>query len=150
MGQSFVISGLREKRAELAGILADLERRAAQCRHDLVHLDATLRMFAPDHDPAALRPKQVVAPRSIYFQMGEVTKRIRDALREATEPLSAEAIAVTTMQDKGLDASDSKLRADFIRRILWALKRLATQGKVERVGAGLGVRWRLTSEAGPG
>jgi hypothetical protein len=110
-----------------------------------MHLDATLRMFVPDHDPAALRPKQVIPPRSIYFQMGEVTKRIRDALREATEPLSAEAIAITTMQDKGLDASDSKLRADFIRRILWALKRLATQGKVERVGAGLGVRWRLVT-----
>lgn len=148
MGQSFVISGLIEKRRELAGILADLEQRAAQCRSDLVHIDATLRMFAPEFDPDSTKPKRVLPRKSLYFQMGEVTQRCRDALRKAGgEPLTAEAIAVGAMADKGLDVADSRLRADFIRRILWALKRMATRGQVERVGSGIGVKWAIPGES---
>lgn len=147
MGQSFVISGLIEKRRELAGVLADLEQRATQCRADLVHIDATLRMFAPEFGPDSTKPKRVLPRRSLYFQMGEVATRCRDELRKAGgEPTSAEAIAVAAMTDKGLDVDDSRLRADFIRRILWALKRMAAQGKVERVGSGIGVRWVLSEE----
>jgi hypothetical protein len=144
MGQSFVISGLVEKRAELAGILADLERKATQCRSDLVHLDAALRLFAPEYEPDAIKPKQVIPPRSLYFQMGVISDRCREALRKADgQSLSAQDIAVAAMQDKRLDVLDSKMRADFIRRILWALNRMAKRGQVTRIGAGRNVRWKL-------
>lgn len=145
MGETFVISGLIAKRAELAGVLVDLEDRAALVRQDLIHLDSVIRMFAPERDPAGIKPK-AIPRKSRYFAMGEVSQRIREALRDARgEPLAAEDIAMQAMRDKGLDTTDTRLAADFKKRIHWTLKRLASEGKVERVGAGLGVRWRLAS-----
>jgi hypothetical protein len=75
--------------------------------------------------------------------MGEITRRCHDTLREASGLVSAEDIARRAMVDKGVDPEDGKLRSDFIRRILWALHRLAQEGKIERVGTGLGARWRM-------
>jgi len=40
MGDAFLISGLKEKRAATAGCFADLHREADRLQADLVHLDA--------------------------------------------------------------------------------------------------------------
>src|SRR5215213_207345 len=134
MSTSPVINALIEKRAELAGYLADLERRAVQCRADLVHLDSTLRMFNPDFDPDSIAPKQPQR-RSLYFQMGEVSQRCREAIRKANgQPISADVIAISAIRDKGLDPQDKKLRALFTRRFLWALNRMEKRGELAKVG----------------
>jgi len=141
MSTSPVINALIEKRAELAGYLADLERRAVQCRADLVHLDSTLRMFNPEFDPDSIMPKQPQR-RSLYFQMGEVAQRCREAIRKAGgQPISADEIAISAIRDKGLDPQDKKLRALFTRRFLWALNRMAKRGEIGKAGDGRNVRW---------
>ena len=48
MAESHVVSALVRKRAEIAGLIARTERQLGQFRADLVHLDATLRLFAPE------------------------------------------------------------------------------------------------------
>ena len=58
MAQSHVIGALRNKRAELAGIVRQLEQQLVQQRANLAHLDATMRLFDPDIRPKEIRPKQ--------------------------------------------------------------------------------------------
>jgi hypothetical protein len=58
MADPHVISALRAKRAELAGLINSLERQLAQLRADLVHLDGVLPLLEPERDPTEIRPKQ--------------------------------------------------------------------------------------------
>ena len=48
MADPHVISALRSKRAEVAGLIDSLERQLAQHRADLIHVDGVLRLFQPD------------------------------------------------------------------------------------------------------
>jgi hypothetical protein len=50
MAETHVVSALMARRSEVAGTIADLERRAAQQRADLVHVDAVLRLYCSDAD----------------------------------------------------------------------------------------------------
>src|SRR5208283_5198393 len=58
MGEPHVISALSNKRAELAGIVIQLERQLDQQQADLAHLDATIRLFDPDIRPNRIRARQ--------------------------------------------------------------------------------------------
>src|SRR3954452_13744875 len=62
MAEPHVVVALRDKRAELSGGIADLEKRIGQHRADLLHVDAVLRLFAPDLEPAAIPSKAVRQP----------------------------------------------------------------------------------------
>jgi hypothetical protein len=57
MAESHVISALVSKRAEIAGMIARTEQQLCQFRADLVHLDATTRLFAPELEPKAIPPR---------------------------------------------------------------------------------------------
>ena len=45
MAETHVIGALRHKRAELAGMLRQLEQQLVQQRANLTHVDATMRLF---------------------------------------------------------------------------------------------------------
>ena len=47
MTESHVVSALVDKRAELAGQIVRIEQQLGQVRSDLIHVDATIRLFAP-------------------------------------------------------------------------------------------------------
>jgi hypothetical protein len=50
------------------------------------------------------------------------------------------------MRDKGLDPdNDPVTRTDFVRRVGLQLNDVARKGKVERVGRGRALRWRLAT-----
>jgi hypothetical protein len=55
MAEPHVVAALKDKRADLSGTIADLEKQISQHRADLLHVDAVLRLFAPDLEPAAIR-----------------------------------------------------------------------------------------------
>jgi hypothetical protein len=46
-----VVSGLIAKRAELAGVIDQLQHQLDQYRADLTHIDGALRILASDLDP---------------------------------------------------------------------------------------------------
>ena len=48
MGELHVISALKDKRAELAGLIDHLERQLGQHQADLIHVDAVIRLYAPE------------------------------------------------------------------------------------------------------
>ena len=58
MAEPHVISALSNKRAELAGIVSQLQRQLGQQQANLAHLDATMRLFDPDIRPNKIRAKQ--------------------------------------------------------------------------------------------
>ena len=54
MAELHVISALRDKRSELAGIVNRLQQQLAEHRASLAHLDATMLLFDPD-----IRPEEI-------------------------------------------------------------------------------------------
>lgn len=139
MGDTFLISGLREKRSAVAGRIVDLRREADRLQADLVHIDGVLRLYglAPDEIPTKGR----MPIRSTYFGRNELSRRCRDALREY-RTIKAETVAIQAMKDKGMDPDkDRKTRSDFTRRILVTLHDLRKAGYIEKTGHGRGVKW---------
>ena len=139
MGDTFLISGLREKRSAVAGQIVDLRRQVDKLQADLVHIDAVLRIYGLE--PEAIPTKGRMPVRSTYFGRNELSRRCRDQLREKGS-IRADDVAVLAMRDKGMDPeADRKTRADFIRRILVSLRDMRKAGYVEKIGHGRGVRW---------
>lgn len=146
-GNTYIISGLKERRSAVAGRIVDLRREADKLQADLVHIDAVLRLY--DVDPAEIPTKGRMPVRSAYFGRNEISRRCRDMLREKGS-IRADDVAVQAMRDKGLDPENRKLRADLTRRILVTLHDMVKAGQIEKVGHGRGVRWRGVSAADDG
>ena len=105
MVESHVVSALVNKRAEIAGMFARTEQQLGQFRADLVHLDATLRLFAPDLEPKT-SPAKKIWQADLWGEQGELSRRVLDALRRAGEPIRAPDLVRAAMIDKGLDPGD--------------------------------------------
>jgi hypothetical protein len=138
------ISALSRKRAEIAGVIAELEKQLTAHRADLVHIDNALRLLNSPIPGEAI-PARKPRPRNTgYFAHGELSKRIYEALR-VRETVSAAEIADIALADKGIE--DARVRATFVARFLVRLDQMALRGHIERVGSGQGVRWRLVHSA---
>jgi hypothetical protein len=135
------------KRGELLFEIGQAERQAERLRTDLVHLDAVLRLFRPDFKAEGLPVRHRRPTKSLYFKHGELSQRVYAALRSA-ETITSADVAVAAMRDKGLDpATDPATRTDFVRRVGLQLNDMQRKGKVERLGRGKALRWKLASEA---
>src|ERR1700729_1180377 len=99
MAELHVVSALRDKRAELAGMVGQLEQQLARQRTNLAHLDATVRLFDPDIRPQQTRAKQKRA-RSAWFGQGECLRRIHDDRPTAAQPLTTRDLAERIMRAK--------------------------------------------------
>lgn len=142
-GDTFVISGLKEKRSAVAGRMVDLRRELDRLQGDLAALDSVLRLY--DVEPSEIPTKGRMPVRSAYFGRNEITRRCRDLLRERGT-IRAEDVTVLAMRDKGLDPENRKLRRDFTRRILVSLHDLKKAGAVMKLGHGRGVTWHLKDD----
>ena len=68
-----IVSGLIEKRRELASVIDELQRQLDQHRADLTHIDGVLRVLATDLDPETIRPKRAYR-RNRYFARNELSR----------------------------------------------------------------------------
>jgi hypothetical protein len=135
------VAALQRKRAEIAGIIAELEKQLAERRADLVHIDNALRLMNSPIPGDAI-PARKSRPRNTgYFAHGELSRRIYSALR-TRESVSAAELADLAVADKGI--GDARVRATFIARFLVRLDQMAARNHVERIGGGQGVRWRVS------
>ena len=140
MGELHVIGALRNKRAELAGTLRQLEQQLAQQRESLVHLDATLRLFDPNIQPKDIRPKRARVC-NVWFRPGECLRLIYDELREATQPVTTRDLAERLMRVKAIPVADNNRRELVQKTLLGSLNRAKeTIARVETAGV---VSWRL-------
>ena len=140
MADTFAISGLVRKRAELAGEIEALETKLRGLWESLAHVDATILLFDPAHDLAGIKPKKLAYDAG-PFMHGELSRLILDVLRPATEPMSVTEIAAAIIRRKGL-TDDASMRTYLGDRVDKALRR---HGKlVERVELGLrAVGWKI-------
>ena len=92
------------------------------------HLDATIRLFDPDFNLAAIRAKR---PRSSdAARPGEMSRFVLGVLREATEPIPTPAIAARMMAERGMDGQDRKLVRNVTKRVCMALGHQERRGTV--------------------
>lgn len=141
MAEPHVVSALREKRDELAGLVVKMERELAAHRDALGHVDATLRLFAPELTPETIKPK-VIRNRDGIFQNGELPRRILDTLRRAPAPIHIADIARAIMPVKGMKPVDGPALDDMVVRLGKALARLKSTGQV-RNEPGWAGKWAL-------
>lgn len=140
-------SALVKKRTDLVFEIAQHEQAIERLQTELVHVDAVLRMFRPEFKTDALPTRQRRPTKSPYFRHGELTQRIFTGMREQGEVTSA-GVAAQAMRDKGLDPeNDRTTRTDFVRRVGLQLNAMQRDGKIERLGKGSSLRWRLSSQA---
>ena len=105
IGRDHVVSGLIEKRRELAGIIDELQRQLDQHRADLTHIDGVLRVLVTDLNPETIRPKRIYR-RNRYFARNELSRLSLGVLRTAAgELLSTDEIAGRVITVKGFDAA---------------------------------------------
>jgi hypothetical protein len=140
MGELHVIGALRNKRAELAGALRQIEQQLVQQRANLAHLDATMRLFDPAIRPNDIRPKRS-RPRNVWFRPGECLRLIYDELREATQPLTTRELAERIMRVKAIPAADNNRRELVQKTLLASLNR--AKETIARIETGGVVSWRL-------
>ena len=127
-------------RAELAGIVRQLEQQLTQQRTNLSHLDATMRLFAPDIQPQQIRPRQLRA-RSVWFRPGECLRLVYDELRDAAQPITTRELAERIMRVKAMPPTDDRHRELVQKTVLGSLNRAKeTIARVEIAGV---VSWRL-------
>ena len=141
MAEPHVVAALKDKRAELSGSIADLEKRIGQHRADLLHVDAVLRLFAPEFEPATILPRAVRRPNS-WFKPGELARLVLDVLRTAPAPLSIREITAQVMERRGLDPQDGRM-AKLLRKLVRNAVNRQAADLVERVEDGTLVRWRV-------
>jgi hypothetical protein len=142
-----VVSALIAKRAELAGIIIELERQLAQHRVDLTHIDGALRLFGFSVDPESIRPKRRYR-RTRYFGRNELSRLCLNVFREAADvPIPTDEIAGRVMSRKGFDAGNQALRATIHDQVGSVLKALHRRGAAESIGRGRSARWKLTTVA---
>jgi hypothetical protein len=92
MAELHVIAALRNKRAELSGMVCQLEQQLVQQRANLSHLDATMRLFDPGIQPSEIRAKQQ-RTRSAWFRPGKCLRLIYEELRDSSEPMTTRELA---------------------------------------------------------
>lgn len=140
MAESHVVSGLVSKRAELVSMLEHYAQEVDRLDEELRHLDATIKLFAPEIDLRTLPPKRFVETNRI-FRQGESNRLMLEVLREAGGTLNTQEIAQRIAVKKNLDEGRVKSVRDTI---LDTLRRAEKKGVVRQVGReGMALLWQL-------
>jgi len=126
MSTSPVINSLRRKRAEVSGEIRDLEGRIHALRRDLTHIDATLKMFAPDTEPRTIKPIRPYRVRNRLFEPKELSIRVMTALRESGGTATPDAIVERIIADKGIDPVATQTIRRITMIVLKGMKRRGT------------------------
>jgi hypothetical protein len=125
MTHTHVVSALRGKRGELAGLIDALQDNLRQAMIDLDHVDCTLRLFDPDIELDEIKPKPL-PPRHHAFK-GQVTRSILAMLR-AEGAMDAKAITIRLMAERELNTADKALVKAMHKRIGAALRNARDRG----------------------
>jgi hypothetical protein len=138
MAASHVLSGLVVKRAELAGEAQDHRRALDRLGKEWAHLDATIRLLAPDYDLGGMRARKRRRAHP-WFGAGECQRLVREALRDAPGPLPDPWVTAAVAARQGLQDRPEVL-APLQTTTLAVLRRLASTGAARIIRLADGVR----------
>jgi hypothetical protein len=140
MAEIRTVTTLRGKRAEIIGAIAQYEKRLAQVRADLSHVNACIALFEASGEPSALT-SYVDTHR--LFARGELMHLCKDAL--ASGPKTTKELALHVMKAKGLDTGDKVLAHAMALRLIHALRQQWRRGLLTGEGKAKGARvWALS------
>src|SRR5262245_42370277 len=102
-GSRYAISALKNKRAVLAGEIAQLERQVKHRKESMQHVEACLRLLDPSVDVDTIPAKRI--PKHVnLFRQGELSRLVVGVLREAEgKPMRTVEIATALMAKNGID-----------------------------------------------
>ena len=106
MAEICTVTTLRSKRAEILASIAQYEKRIAQARADLSHVNACIALFEATGEPSDINP---YVDTHRLFARGEMMRLCKDGL--ASGPKSTKELALYVMAAKGLDTGDKVLAA---------------------------------------
>ena len=136
MAETHVMSALKSKRAELAGLVVHLKRQAAMHEASIAMLDGTIRLFASADDPPTFDPAAIRTPER-RFSNGELSRAILDAMRKAGEPATASALGDAVMAAKGINPAEAAAVRKSIQQTLLNQKRRGVLSSSEQGGVTL-------------
>lgn len=140
----YALAALKDKRASLAGEIAQLKNKLAWAESQLKHVDATIGLFAPDLDPDAI-PAKRPQKRIKLFRQGELGRLILDALRTAEGPLRTQDVVSAIMIAQGHDEAARTALAPRVRGNLQYLQTKADA--VSKIGNGKDARWAIRARS---
>ncbi|RYG96265.1 MAG: hypothetical protein EON58_12480 [Alphaproteobacteria bacterium] len=138
----YALEALKRKRAELTGEIALCQARLASASQELEHLDATIRLFAPDFVAESILPK-VFTPPASWSKRGEMSRAVLSILRVAKGPQSTREIAAQIVAQRGLEATSEILNI-MTRRVAHVLRDKRERGLVRSLEeTGLWLQWEI-------
>lgn len=137
---NYMVEGLAKKRAEVAGEIERTHELLGKLVKDLAHIDATLRIVAPELAVEAIKPK-VFRPPADWSKRGEMTRVVLSILRTARAPMTTREIAERMVVERGLAADSVTLNA-MGRRVACALRRQRELGRARSTEGEAGF-WQL-------
>ena len=139
MAEIRTVTTLRSKKAEILASIAQYEKRIAQARADLSHVNACIALFEATGEPGALSP---YVDTHRLFARGELMGLCKDAL--ASGPKTTKELALHVMAAKGLDTGDKVLARAMAMRLIHALRMQWRRGLIDGGGKVKGARvWAL-------
>lgn len=132
MAETHVVSGLAVKRSELTGQIEHYHTLIARLTADVAHIDAAIKLFAPDFDLRTVRSK-AYRVRSSIFRYGDALVQVLDVMRAADEPVTSSQIARTLLA-KLANESEGQDYNCAAKHVNNALHRLRKNGVVEICG----------------
>lgn len=135
-----MIEGLAKKRASVAGEIQRTHEKLRSLAADLEHIDATLRIVAPDMAVEAIKPS-VFRPPADWSKRGEMSRGIMSILRTAKAPMTTREIAERIVLERGMP-SDTKLLNLMGKRCGVALRAMRDKGLARSSNADTGF-WNL-------
>ena len=116
MAEPLVIHTLEEKRAEILGRISAYEAQIAAAKHDLAHVNATIRLST---EPEKQRARYMVSHG--FFRKGEIADICARHL-EVDGEMTTRELAERVMVERKLDASDTTLRNSVVFKVVQALR----------------------------
>ena len=116
MAEPLVIQTLKDKRAEILGRIQAYEAQIAAAKHDLAHVNATIRLFT---EPEKQRARYMVSHG--FFKKGEIADLCAQHLASEGEMTTRE-LAERVMVERKLDSSDTTLRNSVVFKVVQALR----------------------------
>jgi len=116
MAEPLVIQTLKDKRAEILGRIQAYEAQIAAAKHDLAHVNATIRLFT---EPEKQRARYMVSHG--FFKKGEIADLCAQHLATDGEMTTRE-LAERVMVERKLDSSDTTLRNSVVFKVVQALR----------------------------
>jgi hypothetical protein len=134
------IQTLERLHAELGGKILENKQEHENLAGQMRSVEAVIKMLDPGYSLRAISVKRRKA--NPWFKRGTIYRRAVDALRTATEPMTAREIAEKALATANIESPDKDALADLTGSILSSLRNHDGNG-IERTNEGSPARWRL-------